>query len=206
MKSALRITSSSLGIYAGLLGIEHGFFEILQGNIAPGGLMINAIGVPCQPDAVWHACYPALTLIPNLLATGILAVVAGLSVLTWAAAFVQGKQGGLILLLLSILMLVVGGGFVSTFIGVIAGVAGSRINAPLTWGWSRSVNGLRFLTKLWPWTLTLLAVWIPGSWIMGYFFSGAMLATGFLLFLFFDIGLPLLTVFSGLVTTSNLPT
>jgi hypothetical protein len=30
----LQIISSALGIYAGLLGIEHGFFETLQGNIA----------------------------------------------------------------------------------------------------------------------------------------------------------------------------
>lgn len=46
MKSTMRIAASALGIYAGLLGMEHGVFETLQGNVAPNGIMINAIGVP----------------------------------------------------------------------------------------------------------------------------------------------------------------
>lgn len=114
MRSVFRITSSTLGIYAGLLGIEHGYFETLQGDIAPGGLIIDAIGVPCQPDAIWHTCYPALTFIPNLFVTGILAIIVAVSILIWATAFVQRKRAGLILLLLSNLMLFVGRGFVCT--------------------------------------------------------------------------------------------
>jgi hypothetical protein len=173
--------------------MQHGVFEILQGPRDPGGVMIQAIGAPCQPEAVWHACYPALTLIPNLLISGIVAVIAGLGVLTWAAAFVSHKHGGLILVLLSVAMLLVGGGFVPMFIGVAAGVAGSRIHAPVKWGQAAP----HWFARLWPWALLVMGIWLPGSWVLGYFFSQAMLALGGILFLCFDVGLPIVTVLSG---------
>jgi hypothetical protein len=44
VKSPLRITTTFLGIYAGIVGIQHGIFEMFQGNTAPGGLMFGAIG------------------------------------------------------------------------------------------------------------------------------------------------------------------
>jgi len=66
MKSA-KVAASILGAYAGLLGVEHGIFETLQGSTAPDGIMINALGAPCEAETVWHACYPALTLVPNFL-------------------------------------------------------------------------------------------------------------------------------------------
>ena len=45
----LQITVAFLDIYAGLLAIQHGVFEILQGSRAPDWLLINAIGPPCRP-------------------------------------------------------------------------------------------------------------------------------------------------------------
>jgi hypothetical protein len=191
------IAASALGFYAGLLGIEHGIFEILQGNIATNSPMINAMGHDCQPETAWHACFPALTLLPNYLVTGILATIFGLSVLIWAAGFVHRKHGGVMLVLLSALMFPVGGGFVPAFIGIIAGVAGTRIHAPLTWWAKRSSKTIHLLSSLWPWVLITLVAWIPGSWIMGYFFSQTMLNIGFVLFLCFDICLPVLIVSSG---------
>lgn len=68
-----------------------------------------------------------MTFIPNLFVTGILAIIASLAVMVWAAAFVQRKSGGLALILLSILMLLVGGGFIPPFFGIIAGTIGTRI-------------------------------------------------------------------------------
>jgi hypothetical protein len=191
VKSATRVTASTLGIYAGLLGIEHGYFEILQGNTQPANLMINAIGPPCQPDAVWHACFPALTFIPNFLATGILVILIGLSMLIWGSRFVQRKNGGLVLIIFSLLLLPVGGGFVPVFVGVSAGIAGTRIDNPPKW------KRAFFLANLWPWVLILLVLWFPGSWIMGYLFGQTMLELGTFLFLFFDIGLPVFILISG---------
>jgi hypothetical protein len=193
MKIARRITSSFLGIYAGLLACQHGIFEIQQGPRISGGLMIQAIGAPCQPETMWHSCYPAMTLIPNLLISGIIAVIAGLSVLIWAAAFVSRKHGGLILALLSLALLLVGGGFVPFYVGIVASVTASRLHAPV----KPLRVGLRWLAQLWPWTLILIAVWFPGSWLLGYFFSQTMLALSGFLFLFFSVGLPVLAAFSG---------
>jgi len=65
-----------------------------------------------------------MTLIRNFLITGILAILASLVVMAWAAMFVQRKNGGMTLILLSILMLLAGGGFIPPLFGVIAGVIG----------------------------------------------------------------------------------
>ena len=62
---ATRIVASTFGVLAGLLGIEHGYFETLQGNVAPGGMYILAMGPPCQTNKMWHGCEPAMTIIPN---------------------------------------------------------------------------------------------------------------------------------------------
>jgi len=40
MRSAIKVTVSTLGALMGLAGIEHGIGETLQGNIAPDGMMI----------------------------------------------------------------------------------------------------------------------------------------------------------------------
>lgn len=142
---------------------------------------------------VWHGCFPAMTLIPNLLVTGIAAVVLGTTLMLWALFFVQGCYAGWILGILSILLLLVGGGFVPVFIGVAAAVASRGL------GRSSARPRLPFLTALWPWPLVLMALWLPGSWLLGYFFGAAMLSVGGLLFLVFDIGLPVLAAVSSAI-------
>ncbi len=160
--------------------------------------MINAIGAPCQADAVWHACLPAMTIVPHSLVTGILAIIVGLGVSLWAVAFVQRKHGGPTLILLSIAMLLVGGGFVPTYTGILAGVAGTRINAPLArWRAHLSGSARGFLARVWPWALIAFVVWSLGGWILGHFFNQTMMSLGFALFLIFDLGLPLLAVLAG---------
>lgn len=193
MNRSLRITTAFLGAYAGLLAILHGLFATMQGGRVPDGLLFNAIGPPCQPEAIWHACFPAMTLIPNLLVTGIAATLVGLGMAVWSAAFVGRKRGGLTLGALSLLALFVGGGFVPVFIGIVATVAGSRLSAPVRPGGT----GWRIVSALWPWPLALLALWLPGSWLLGHFFGATMLTAGGLLFLVFDVGLPMLAALSS---------
>jgi hypothetical protein len=121
--STTRAAASIIGIVAGLIGIYHGYNETLQGNSAPSGIMINAIGPPCQGSG----CFPAMTVVPNFFVTGVLAIIMALIVLAWAAAMVDRKHGGVVLILLSIILLLVGGGFLPPALGIIAGVIRTRI-------------------------------------------------------------------------------
>ncbi len=197
--SAARIVASALGVFAGLFGMEHGYFETLQGNVAPGGIYLLAIGPPCQANTVWHGCEPAMTIIPNFFVTGILAMIVSLIMMLWAAAFVQRKYGGLVLILLSIPLLLVGGGFVPIPLVIIAGVVGTRINAPLTWWRAHlSAHARSFLARLWPWSLIATFAWIPVQFIFGTFFgvenSNLPLMLGYPLLL---LGLILLTILTA---------
>ena len=114
MRKATKTVATWFGIAAGIAGIEHGYFEILQGNTKPEGLMIPSMGPPCVPEEVWNACEPAMTIIPNFLITGILAVVFGLIILIWSLGFLQHKHGGTVLILLSVALLIFGGGLFPT--------------------------------------------------------------------------------------------
>ncbi len=120
--SKTRVAASALGIFAGLGGASHGPGEILQGNTAPSSLVIEA-----WPELTALRGEPAMTVIPSFLVTGILTVVVGVLVAVWAAKFVQRKNGGLVLIFLSILMLLVGGGLFPPVFGVAAGLIGTRI-------------------------------------------------------------------------------
>lgn len=197
MKSATRILASVLGVYAGLLGATHGILEIRQGDVTPGAFLIQAIGPPCEMNEIWHGCWPAVTVVPNYLVTGVLALLVSLAVVVWAAFFVQRKRGGLILILLSLAMLPVGGGFIPMVIGVIAGAVGTRINTPLAWWRKRlSGNSLRFFAGLWPWPLVVYFLWVASQWLLGHFFNDAMMDAAFAL-MPFEFGLLLLSIVTG---------
>jgi hypothetical protein len=132
--------------------MEHGVLEILQGNVATSSLLIDAIG-PAQE--IWPgAMEPALTIVPNFLITGILAVIVGLLTVIWAVAFIDSKYGAWGLLSLCIVLLLVGGGSPPLSAGTIACLVATQIGKPLTW-WrthlSDRVQGV--LAGLWPWSL-----------------------------------------------------
>lgn len=180
MRKASRTTASVLGLFAGGASIEHGIYEILRGNVRPDGLMINSMGPPCQPEAVWHRCEPAMTILPSFLITGILAVAIGAFFILWSLAFVQRKRGGLVLILSSIPMLLFGGGIFPPLIGIVAGGVGTRINRIPALGPNRRPGVLVYIaSRLWPWTLIVLAGWLLGQWLVGYFFNDLLMGSGF---------------------------
>lgn len=119
----LRVAASAVGIFAGVGGASHGPGEILQGNVAPANIMIQA-----WPGLTALHGEPAMTLIPNFVVTGILTIIMGLSVAAWAGKYIENKMGGLMLILLSVVMLLVGGGIVPPFFGIAAGLIGVLIN------------------------------------------------------------------------------
>lgn len=169
MRRATKTTAAWLGVTAGISGMGHGYYEILQGNTSPEGMMIYSIGPPCVPEEIWNNCEPAMTILSNFLITGILAVIIGLVVLIWSLGFLQRKNGGLILILLNAALLLFGGGFFPPLIGFIGGISGIKINKPLS---ERELSTIeRGATRLWPWTLIIFLVWVFGQIPMGYFFN-----------------------------------
>jgi hypothetical protein len=155
--SATRAVASTLGVLVGLAGIEHGFFEMLQGNVTLSGMMIDAIG-PAQ--RFWeYGTEPALTIIPNLFVTGILAMIVGLSVTIWAGYYIDRKYGARVLMLLSTVLWLVGGGFAPIFMAIFASVTATRINKPLNWWHAHLPPSIRgFLARLWPWSIIIFVV------------------------------------------------
>ncbi|MGB3635441.1 MAG: hypothetical protein WA982_15470 [Rubrobacteraceae bacterium] len=172
MSNATRITVSTFGALAGLAGIEHGIGEILQGNVAPDGVVIES-WTESELFAILDG-EPAMTIIPNLLVTGILAILVSLVFLVWSTIFVQRKHGGPVLILLSVVMLLVGAGFGPPILGVIVGLAATRIDAPLLWWRTHLSSGSRrFLAKLWPWCFAAAVIsWLllmPGTMLLDLF-------------------------------------
>ena len=136
MNGATRFIVGTLGAIFGVSGMDHGLFEILQGNVPTGGLFIPAIG---EGHRMWlHGSEYAFTLIPNFLLTGIAAMLVGLAVVVWCVGFVQWRRGPTVLILLSVLLLLVGGGIAQLLFFPVIWGASTRIHGPLTW-WRKAL-------------------------------------------------------------------
>lgn len=199
MKNATRVFVSTFGAIMALAGIEHGVGEVFQGSVAPIGIMVLS-----WPDSAFFSGVggePAMTVIPNMLITGILAIVVSLVFLLWAVLFVQRKHGGLVMILISIALLLVGGGIFPPIFGILIGIIATKIHSPLTWWRTHLSDGSRrFLKMLWPWAyaaciLSLLAM-LPGVGLLNYFF-GVNDVTLVLVILCCLFGFFLVTIFTG---------
>lgn len=174
MNRATRITVSTFGAIMGLAGIEHGVGEVLQGNRVPNSLFI--LSWPDAPFFRGVGGEPAMTVIPNLLITGILAILVSLLYIVWVVALPHTKRAGLVLILLSIVMLLVGGGLFPPALAAIMGMVATRINAPLAWWRTRFSSGVRrSIGSLWRGACVFcLAAWLflmPGLNILTYYLA-----------------------------------
>jgi hypothetical protein len=191
----VKATVSTFGAIMALAGVEHGIGEIFQGNVAPTGIMILS-----WPESEFFRSLggePAMTIIPNLRFTGILAVLVSLALLGWSIRFVHRQNGGLIMSLLSAAMLLVGGGIFPPIFGMLIGAVATRIHSPLTWWRAHLSDGLqRTLAKLWPWSYTAcILAWI--SVFPAGYFIGENYPVLILMILLFALGTLILTVFSS---------
>jgi hypothetical protein len=160
---ATRIVVIAFAMLCGFTGIIAGYFEIIQGNAAPDGLIISTIG---PEHSMWTTYsiydlmepYSALTIIPNFLLTGIAAIIVSCIVVIWAVGFIHKKYGIIIFLFLSILQFLFGGAFVMDM-AIITAITATRINKPLLWWRSHFSNNLkRLLSLVWPWALIFYIV------------------------------------------------
>jgi MFS family permease len=169
VRNATKTVAAWFGIATGLAGMEHGIFEILQGNVRPESLMFASMGPPCVPEETWNACEPAMTVLPSLLLSGVLSTILGLLIFILAVGFLQRKRAGLVMLVLCIALLLTGGGLFPPVIGIIGSFAAMQINKSLDS--KKQGSFLYFAAKLWPWPLVIFVGWVVGQWLIGYFFN-----------------------------------
>ena len=152
--NATRVTATTVGVLLGLSGMNHGFFEFLQGNVPTGGLVLQAIG-PAQ--RFWErGTEEAFSIIPTFLASGLLSMLVGLIIVIWSLWFIQSKYGPQVFLGLFIVLFLVGGGIGQIAFFVPAWAFATRMHKPLTW-WRKVLprSLWPFLSGLWLVTLML---------------------------------------------------
>ncbi len=167
-----RITASTIGVLLGIAGlINHGLFEILQGNTPTNGFFIEAIG---EADRYWiHGTEGAFTIIPNFLITGICVILVSLVIILWSLKYIQVKHGATVFLTLFIVLTLVGGGIGYIVLFLPTWAYTTRINKSLDWWKNIFSERLRkTLSKLWIYDLIATSI----SWlivmelgIFGYF-------------------------------------
>jgi hypothetical protein len=143
---AMQTTVAVFGVLLGIAGVEHGIGELLQGPARPDGLAFES-----WPDSSAFEMVggePAMTLVSNLLVTGILAIVVGLAVAVWSVRFATSRHGGVVLIGLPVPLLLVGGGFAPPLMGVFVGIGAMRIGVPARRPPSAA---LRTLGRAWAW-------------------------------------------------------
>lgn len=155
--NATRVIVTTLGVIFGLSGMNHGFFEFLQGNIPTNGLFIHAIG---EAQRFWVlGTEDAFTIIPNFRITGLLSMLIGLAIVIWSLKFIQAKHGRTVFLVLFIALFLVGGGIGQLAFFVPAWAFATRMNKPMPW-WRKVLprSSWPFLSSLWVITLTLSTI------------------------------------------------
>jgi hypothetical protein len=171
MNKATTTLFLTLGVLAGIMGIEHGIGEVLEGYRPTDSLFILS-----WPDSAFFEIMsgePAMTIIPNYLVTGLLAIFFSCVFLIMFVKPSLDRKAIIVLLALLILMLLVGGGFGPPILGIIAVLIALKRNSPLK-TWSKLPSKLhRVLSMLWPWSFGLCLI----GWLM--LFPGAALIVFF---------------------------
>ena len=124
-----------------------------------------------------------MTVVPSLLITGILAILLGVLFMAWSVFGVEKRRGGLVMILLSIPLLLFGGGIFPPLIGIVAGALGTRVNRPMIPKRSHPGRPLWILSCLWPWSLVLYLIWVFGQFVLGHFFNDWLAANGYIIIL-----------------------
>ncbi|GAA0247440.1 hypothetical protein GCM10010492_53890 [Saccharothrix mutabilis subsp. mutabilis] len=165
---ATRRTVAVLGVVAGFAAVEHGVGEIVQGPVAAGPV------IESWPDVEAFEVLdgePAMTLVGNMLLSGVLTIVVALVFSLWCARSVARPRDGAVIVALSVLLLLVGGGFGPPLVGLLLGVA--VMSGDVTKGRARSLA--RPVGRLWrPALVVAVAAYLalfPGTvlvrWALG---------------------------------------
>lgn len=154
---ATRLITSIFGVALAVGAFHHGFFEFLQGNTATDGILIQAIG---EQHRYWiHGTEEAITIIPNFLFTGLLAMAISVFAAVWSVKYMNTKHGSSVFLSTFIVLTLVGGGLAHiAFFLPIWGYS-TRMNKSLGF-WSKAFpkNRRRILGQIWPFLTAIVAI------------------------------------------------
>jgi hypothetical protein len=114
------------GVMAGIGGAVHGVGEVLQGSGPPKGIFFDSWTTGRIASNLGGE--PGLSLVPDLLLSGLLTLAASAAVIWWAASGADHRYGGRVLAALSLLMLLVGGGVGPPVMGLLAAAVAGTAN------------------------------------------------------------------------------
>ena len=166
----LTALAATCGALAGVGGITHGIGEMLQGSHPPEAIVFDSWAQGPIADNLGGE--PAMSLIPNLRVTGIVTIAVSLVVVVWSLSFLRRRHAGTVLVLLSVAMLAVGGGFGPPIVGMLAGLVAGAAHATRPRRVWRLVNThMDTFRRLWPalfWLCAVNAVFlVVGSLLIG---------------------------------------
>jgi drug/metabolite transporter (DMT)-like permease len=111
-----------------------------------------------------HGAEPALTLIPNFLAAGIVTIIVGAALIVWSIAGVHKPKGSTVFLILFLVLLFVGGGVAQVLFFPVFWLVSTRINSTLSW-WDRAIPRAArgALSRVWAIALVIAAGLMSGT-------------------------------------------
>ena len=171
----------------------HGVGEVLQGDVTvtPGIIESWTFG----PLAEHMGGDPGMTLLSDMRLTGILTLIFSSLLILWSVLYLRKRFAGLVQLLLTILMLLVGGGFGPPMLGILGSIAGMSIRSEFKL-WRRILPGgfTRWMANVWPWVWGITAA------------NGIFLVVGHILLVFvFGFTNPDVFVISTFVALVTIP-
>jgi len=150
--TATVVTVRVLGLLAAINAVDHGIGAITQGPGAPADPVYGSWAHVDAFDPLGGE--PALTVIPDLLVSGLVTVMAAVALGAWVTLWPTRRHSGPVILGLALLLLLVGGGFGPPLLGFVVGLLAMRIGSTR----SRPVGSVtRFISRLWPWPLAIAA-------------------------------------------------
>jgi hypothetical protein len=117
-----------------------------------------------------------MTILLNLLLAGILTILVSIGIIIFSVGFIHKKFASLVLVLLSILLLLVGGGYAPPLLGLATAIGALLIHTPIRW-LKANLPGFVLCgsSRLWPWVFGIcLILWFylfPGSIILAFLFG-----------------------------------
>lgn len=181
-KSSRLLTAAVFGIFSALGSFPHGIGLMLQGHGRPESIVLDTWTV--GPIAENLGGEPGMSIIPNFWISGILTILLSVVMILWIVLFINKKYGGLVYIILTIAVLLTGGGFAPPTISLLAGIAAVSSHMSNTWQHKPDSSVGQLLARLWPWVFGL-SVTIGGFvFVVGIILSALSLLNAPFLFVY----------------------